>query len=109
MGTEVRAVSDAVAEQWSVESLGVGAGMSRASYERHVRGKEGMRGVKREKGWKGVWEPARDGKVGVRGWSTGEIVLDEVCVTDENMMANVSGLGGTFKWMNTERYGIAWG
>ena len=40
---------------------------------------------------------------------TGEIVLDEVFVPDENMLPNVAGLGGPFGCLNNARYGIAWG
>ena len=36
-------------------------------------------------------------------------MLDEVFVPAENMMPNVSGLGGPFGCLNNARYGIAWG
>ena len=36
-------------------------------------------------------------------------MLDEVFVPVENMMPNVSGLGGPFGCLNNARYGIAWG
>ena len=36
-------------------------------------------------------------------------MLDEVFVPVENMLPNVSGLGGPFGCLNNARYGIAWG
>ncbi|ONO57220.1 acyl-CoA dehydrogenase [Burkholderia cenocepacia] len=72
-------------------------------------GKDAIRGFILEKGWKGLSAPAIHGKVGLRASITGEIVLDEVFVPDENLMPNVSGLRGPFTCLNSARYGIAWG
>jgi glutaryl-CoA dehydrogenase len=72
-------------------------------------GADAIRGFILEKGWKGLSAPAIHGKVGLRASITGEIVLDEVFVPDENLMPNVSGLRGPFTCLNSARYGIAWG
>ncbi|GBH27324.1 acyl-CoA dehydrogenase [Burkholderia vietnamiensis] len=72
-------------------------------------GTDAIRGFILEKGWKGLSAPAIHGKVGLRASITGEIVLDEVFVPDENLMPNVSGLRGPFTCLNSARYGIAWG
>jgi len=72
-------------------------------------GKDAIRGFILEKGWKGLSAPAIHGKVGLRASITGEIVLDEVFVPDENMLPKVSGLKGPFTCLNSARYGIAWG
>jgi glutaryl-CoA dehydrogenase len=72
-------------------------------------GKDVIRGFILEKGWKGLSAPAIHGKVGLRSSITGEIVLDEVFVPEENMMPGVSGLRGPFTCLNSARYGIAWG
>ncbi|WP_133650358.1 acyl-CoA dehydrogenase [Paraburkholderia flava] len=72
-------------------------------------GKDAIRGFILEKGWKGLSAPAIHGKVGLRSSITGEIVLDEVFVPEENLMPNVSGLRGPFTCLNSARYGIAWG
>lgn len=72
-------------------------------------GKDAIRGFILEKGWKGLSAPAIHGKVGLRASITGEIVLDEVFVPEENLMPNVSGLRGPFTCLNSARYGIAWG
>lgn len=61
-----------------------------------------------EKGMQGLSAPAIHGKVGLRSSITGEIVMDEVFVPDENAL-NVSGLKGPFTCLNSARYGIAWG
>ena len=72
-------------------------------------GADAIRGFILEKGWKGLSAPAIHGKVGLRASITGEIVLDEVFVPQENMLPNVSGLRGPFTCLNSARYGIAWG
>ena len=68
-----------------------------------------IRGFILEKGWKGLTAPAIHGKMGLRASVTGEIVMDEVFVPEENMLPNVSGLKGPFTCLNSARYGIAWG
>ncbi|WP_175656179.1 acyl-CoA dehydrogenase [Burkholderia ambifaria] len=72
-------------------------------------GKDAIRGFILEKGWKGLSAPAIHGKVGLRASITGEIVLDEVFVPEDNLLPNVSGLRGPFTCLNSARYGIAWG
>ena len=72
-------------------------------------GKDAIHGFILEKGWKGLSAPAIHGKVGLRASITGEIVLDEVFVPEENRLPNVSGLRGPFTCLNSARYGIAWG
>ncbi|MGL5632006.1 MAG: acyl-CoA dehydrogenase [Azovibrio sp.] len=62
-----------------------------------------------EKGWKGLSAPAIHGKVGLRASITGEIVMDEVFVPQENLMPKVKGLKGPFTCLNSARFGIAWG
>jgi glutaryl-CoA dehydrogenase len=68
-----------------------------------------IRGFILEKGWKGLSAPAIHGKVGLRASITGEIVMDEVFVPEENMLPKVRGLKGPFTCLNSARYGIAWG
>lgn len=68
-----------------------------------------IRGFILEKGWKGLSAPAVHGKVGLRASITGEIVMDEVFVPEENAFPEVRGLKGPFTCLNSARYGIAWG
>lgn len=68
-----------------------------------------IRGFILEKGWKGLSAPAIHGKVGLRASITGEIVMDEVFVPEENAFPEVRGLKGPFTCLNSARYGIAWG
>ena len=72
-------------------------------------GKEDIRGFILEKGWKGLSAPAIHGKVGLRTSITGEIVMDQVFVPEENILPGVKGLKGPFTCLNSARYGIAWG
>jgi len=68
-----------------------------------------IKGFILEKGMKGLSAPAIHGKVGLRASLTGEIVLDQVFVSDEQLMPKVEGLKGPFTCLNSARYGIAWG
>jgi glutaryl-CoA dehydrogenase len=72
-------------------------------------GKDAIRGFILEKGWKGLSAPTIHSKVGLRASITGEIVMDEVFVPEDNMLPKVSGLKGPFTCLNSARYGIAWG
>jgi len=68
-----------------------------------------IRGFVLEKGFKGLSAPALHGKVGLRASITGEVVMDEVFVPEENAFPEVRGLRGPFTCLNSARYGIAWG
>ncbi|KEA08087.1 acyl-CoA dehydrogenase [Rhizobium rhizogenes] len=68
-----------------------------------------IRGFILEKGWKGLSAPAIHGKVGLRASITGEVVMENVFVPEENLLPNVSGLKGPFTCLNSARFGIAWG
>ena len=68
-----------------------------------------IRGFILEKGMKGLSAPKIEGKFSLRASVTGEIVMDEVFVPDENLLPNVTGLKGPFGCLNKARYGIAWG
>jgi glutaryl-CoA dehydrogenase len=68
-----------------------------------------IRGFILEKGMKGLSAPKIEGKFSLRASSTGEIVMDEVFVPEENIFPNVSGLKGPFGCLNKARYGISWG
>jgi alkylation response protein AidB-like acyl-CoA dehydrogenase len=57
----------------------------------------------------GLSTPKIEGKFSLRASITGEIVLDDVFVPEENMLPNAKGLGGPFGCLNKARYGIAWG
>lgn len=62
-----------------------------------------------EKGMQGLSAPKIEGKFSLRASITGEIVMDEVFVPEENMFPEIRGLGGPFGCLNMARYGIAWG
>ena len=68
-----------------------------------------IRGFVLEKGMAGLSAPAIHGKVGLRASITGEIVMDNVFVPEENAVPDVRGLKGPFTCLNSARYGIAWG
>ena len=68
-----------------------------------------IRGFVLEKGMEGLSAPKIEGKLALRASVTGEIVMDEVFVPEENRLPNVQGLKGPFGCLNNARYGIAWG
>jgi glutaryl-CoA dehydrogenase len=68
-----------------------------------------IRGYILEKGMKGLSAPKMKGKMSLRASITGEIVMDDVFVPEENMLPHAQGLGGPFGCLNNARYGIAWG
>jgi glutaryl-CoA dehydrogenase len=68
-----------------------------------------IRGFLLEKGMRGLSAPKIEGKFSLRASATGEIVMDEVFVPEENRLPGVEGLRGPFSCLNNARYGIAWG
>ncbi len=68
-----------------------------------------IKGFILEKGMKGLSAPKIHGKVGLRASITGEVVMDQVFVPQENLLPGVEGLKGPFTCLNSARYGIAWG
>jgi len=68
-----------------------------------------IRGFILEKGMEGLSAPKIEGKFSLRTSITGEIVMDNVYVPEENLLPNVKGLGGPFGCLNKARYGISWG
>jgi glutaryl-CoA dehydrogenase len=68
-----------------------------------------IRGFILERGMKGLSAPKIGGKLSLRASITGEIVMDGVVVSEENLLPSVSGLKGPFGCLNRARYGISWG
>lgn len=68
-----------------------------------------IRGFILDKGMKGLSAPKIEGKFSLRASITGEIVMDEVFVPEENAFPDIRGLKGPFGCLNKARYGIAWG
>ncbi len=68
-----------------------------------------IRGFVLSKDMQGLSAPKIEGKHALRASVTGEIVMDEVFVPEENLLPGVQGLKGPFGCLNNARYGIAWG
>lgn len=68
-----------------------------------------IRGFILEKGMEGLTAPSIEGKLALRTSITGEIVMDNVFVSDEQLLPAISGLKGPFECLNSARYGISWG
>ena len=61
-----------------------------------------------ERSFDGFTTPKIEGKFSLRASITGQIMLDDCFVPDENRL-NVEGLKGPFSCLNKARYGISWG
>lgn len=68
-----------------------------------------IRGFILERGMPGLTTPKIEGKFSLRASMTGEIVMDEVIVPEENLLPNAHGLKGPFGCLNKARFGISWG
>ena len=68
-----------------------------------------IRGFILENGMQGLSTSKIEDKFSMRISSTGEVVMDQVLVPEENMFPDVQGLAGPFGCLNKARYGIAWG
>jgi glutaryl-CoA dehydrogenase len=68
-----------------------------------------IKGFILEKGAKGLTTPKIEGKLSLRASVTGEIVMDDLFVPEENLLPNAQGLSGPFGCLNRARFGISWG
>ena len=68
-----------------------------------------IRGFVLERGMSGLSTPEIKGKLALRASITGEIVMDDVFVPEENLLPNARGLSGPFGCLNKARFGIAQG
>src|SRR4051794_7697767 len=68
-----------------------------------------IRGFLIERDTKGLSTPKIEGKLSLRSSITGEVVLDNAFVPEENILPNAKGLAGPFSCLNVARAGIAWG
>jgi glutaryl-CoA dehydrogenase len=70
---------------------------------------DSIRGFIVERSTKGFSTPKITGKLSMRVSVTGEIVLADAVIPEENLLPNVKGLAGPFGCLNNARFGIAWG
>ena len=62
-----------------------------------------------ERDSKGLSTPKIEGKLSLRASMTGQIVMEDVFCSEEQMLPNASGLSAPFACLNSARYGISWG
>ncbi len=62
-----------------------------------------------ERGMEGLQTPKIEGKFGARASSTGEVVMDNVFVSEENRLTEVKGLSAALSCLSRARFGISWG
>ena len=68
-----------------------------------------IRGFILEKEMPGLSAPKIEGKFSLRASVTGEIVMENVLVPEENRLPGAEGLKAPFSCLNRARYGISWG
>ena len=68
-----------------------------------------IRGFLVERDFKGFSTPKMKDKMSLRASWTGEIVLEDCFVPEENMLPEVAGLKGPLSCLTQARYGISWG
>lgn len=68
-----------------------------------------VRGYILEKGMEGLSAPVMHGKLSLRVSITGEIIMEDVFVPNENELPHADGLAGPLGCLDNARYGIAWG
>lgn len=68
-----------------------------------------IRGFIVERGTKGFSAPKIEGKFSLRASPTGEIVLQDCVVPEENLLPDAAGLSAPFACLSYARYGIVWG
>ena len=70
---------------------------------------DSIRGFILEKGMAGLSAPKIEGKLSLRTSVTGEILMDNVEVSEDYILPGAAGLKSPFDCLNRARYGIAWG
>ena len=68
-----------------------------------------IRGFILEKGMRGLSTPKITHKLSLRASPTGEIVMQDVHVSEDQLLPEASGLKGPFGCLNSARFGIIWG
>ena len=68
-----------------------------------------IRGFIIERNSKGLSTPKIEGKLSLRASMTGQIVMEDVFCSEEQILPNASGLSAPFACLNSARYGISWG
>jgi len=68
-----------------------------------------VRGFILDKDFAGLSAPKIHGKLSLRASVTGEIVMEQVFVPEENILPNVEGLKGPMSCLSSARLGISWG
>jgi glutaryl-CoA dehydrogenase len=97
------------AKMWITNSPVADIAIVWAKAKEHKDDKPAIRGFIVEKEFKGYSAPVTHNKMSLRASHTGEIILEDCFVPDENAFPDIRGLKGPFSCLNSARYGIAWG
>ena len=70
---------------------------------------ENLKGFILTREMNGILTPKIEGKFSLRASATGQILMQDVFVPNENVLPKVEGYKGPFSCLNKARYGISWG
>ena len=70
---------------------------------------ENLKGFILTREMNGILTPKIEGKFSLRASATGQILMQDVFVPNENVLPKVDGYKGPFSCLNKARYGISWG
>ena len=70
---------------------------------------ENLKGFILTREMNGILTPKIEGKFSLRASATGQILMQDVFVPNENILPKVEGYKGPFSCLNKARYGISWG
>ena len=70
---------------------------------------ENLKGFILTREMNGILTPKIEGKFSLRASATGQILMQDVFVPNENVLPKVEGYKGPFTCLNKARYGISWG
>ena len=70
---------------------------------------ENLKGFILTREMNGILTPKIEGKFSLRASATGQILMQDVFVPNENVLPKVEGYRGPFSCLNKARYGISWG
>ena len=70
---------------------------------------ENLKGFILTREMNGILTPKIEGKFSLRASATGQILMQDVFVPNENVLPKVDGYKGPFSCLNKARFGISWG
>jgi len=68
-----------------------------------------IKGFILERGLRGLSTAPITGKLGLRVSTTGDVIMDDVLVPEQNVLGNAAGMAGPISCITKARFGLSWG